>query len=99
VNTRYKTLKALARSKNDQEREGRHVNLEFIKALRWIPPARWGEESGDSPQANQLIVCTGYMRNNLINVGDELRRYEKTDVASYLVYDVATDATKLYMKL
>jgi len=29
----------------------------------------------------------------------KLRRYEKMDVTSYLVCDVAFDATKLYMKL
>ncbi len=29
----------------------------------------------------------------------KLRRYEKLDVASYLVYDVTSDATMLYMKL
>ena len=33
------------------------------------------------------------------NVGDQLRRYENLDVALHLVCNVASDATKLYMKL
>jgi hypothetical protein len=40
-----------------------------------------------------------YLRNNSLNAGDKLRRYEKMDVASYLVCDVTFDATKPYMKL
>ncbi len=39
------------------------------------------------------------LRDTPLNVGDKLRRYEKMYVASYLVCDVAFDATKLYMKL
>ena len=51
---------------------------------------------------NQLVVRTSYMsalRNKPLNIGDKLRRYEKLDVASYLVYDVTCAATKIYMKL
>ena len=34
----------------------------FIKALRWIPPSRLeGEENGDSPEANQLVVLTSHL--------------------------------------
>ena len=39
------------------------------------------------------------LRSNPLNVGDQLRRYEKMGVASYLVCDVIFAATKLYMKL
>jgi len=37
-------------------------------------------------------------KDKLINVGDQLRRYEKIDVALHLVCNVTPGATKLYMK-
>jgi len=68
-----------------------YLDGRFIKSLRWISPSLLGEESGDSPKANLVVVRTSYInsvRNKPLNVGDKLRRYEKMDVASHLVCDV-----------
>ncbi len=61
-----------------------HKRLHFIENLRWIPPACWGEESGDSPQASRHFGLTLSRRTSRatflvepLNVGDKLRRYEK----------------------
>ncbi|HCP32443.1 TPA: hypothetical protein DIT45_04280 [Candidatus Acetothermia bacterium] len=73
------------------------------------PKACFWEESGDSPQANLLIVCTSYMnsvRNKPRNVGEVLRPTSEINsdatsvfVASHLVCDVISDATTRYIKL
>jgi len=74
------------------------TSVTFIENLRWISPASWRDESGDSPQANRFTVHTGYMGSVRdkppLNVGDKLRRYERVDVASHLVCDVSPDAAK-----
>ena len=57
----------------------------FIKTLRWIPAACWGEGSGDSPPVNRFVVCAGhmsYVRNRRRNVGHRSRRYITRDAAS-----------------
>ena len=59
----------------------------FIKDLRFIPLGLLGEENGDSPRANLVGVFVSYMnsvRNKSLDVGDKLRRYAKTGVASHL---------------
>ncbi len=51
-----------------------------------------GEESGDSPQANQLVVCTGYMSSHKDNPSTSEINSDATSVfvASYLVCDVTS---------
>jgi len=68
-----------------------------------FPPLKLaqGEESGDSPQVNLVVVCTSYMnsvRNKPLNVGEVLRPTSEINsdatsvfVASHLVCDVISE--------